>query len=333
MKSEIVTFAGNVIVDSVKMLPSWPERSMLVNVSSVKRSVGGCVSNTAIDLKRLDPSIEVRATAKIGDDEPGAFAVETLSQAGVDTSGVVAVEGAETSAVDCLTLEKTGERTFLCLKGAGALLSPDDFDIVSLDCDIFHLGYLLLLDGMDAPDAEYGTKAARLLAGVQAKGIKTSVDIVSEQSDRFARIVRPALKHCDYCVVNEIEASRATGVDKEDMRGLCEGLFALGVRECAVVHRPEGAAALDRKEGFSSVGSLDLPNGWIVGATGAGDAFCAGMLYSFLRGVPPEDGMRLASCAAACNLSAAGSVDGARPLAETLELEKKFKRRNVCWST
>lgn len=78
MKSERVTFAGNIIVDSVKMLPSWPERGMLVNVSSVQRSVGGCVSNTAIDLKRLDPSIEVRAIGKIGDDEPGRFAVGTL---------------------------------------------------------------------------------------------------------------------------------------------------------------------------------------------------------------------------------------------------------------
>ena len=331
MKCRSVTFAGNVIVDSVKMLPSWPERGMLVNVSSVKRSVGGCVSNTGIDLKRLDPSMEVRAIAKIGGDEPGAFAVGTLSQAGIDTSGVVAVEGAATSAVDCLTLEKTGERTFLCLKGAGALLSPDDFNVDSLDCDIFHLGYLLLLDGMDAPDGEYGTKAACLLASVQAKGIRTSIDIVSEQSDRFARIVRPALKYCDYCVVNEIEASRATGAGKDDMRGLCEGLVALGVRRCAVVHRPEGSAALDRNGGFATLGSLELPDGWIVGSTGAGDAFCSGMLYSFLHGMPPEDGMRLASCAAAFNLSVPGSVDGARSLAETFELEKEFKRRKVCW--
>ena len=50
-------------------------------------------------------------------------------------------------------------------------------DVSKLDCDIFHLGYLLLLGGMDAPDEEYGTKAARLLAKVQAAGIKTSVDI------------------------------------------------------------------------------------------------------------------------------------------------------------
>ena len=79
---------------------------MLVNVSSVQRSVGGCVSNTAIDLKRLDPSIEVRAIGKIGDDEPGRFAVGTLSQSGIDTSGVIAVDG------DMITVQfnRTGAR-------------------------------------------------------------------------------------------------------------------------------------------------------------------------------------------------------------------------------
>ena len=81
----------------------------------------------------------------------------------------------------------------------------------------------------------------------------------------------------------------------------------------------------------AAVGSIELPEGWIVGATGAGDAFCAGMLYSFLSGMPVDEGMRLASCAAACNLSVADSVTGARSLSETLELEKRFERRNICW--
>jgi sugar/nucleoside kinase (ribokinase family) len=326
-----VTFAGNVIVDCVKMLPEWPERGMLVAISGVSRSVGGSVPNTGIDLRRLDPSLAVSAIAKVGADEPGDFALGTLSAAGIDTDRVVRVEGAATSTVDCLTLERTGERTFLCLRGANDLLAPGDIDVSGLDCDIFHLGYLLLLDGMDAPDGEYGTKAARLLAKVQSAGIKTSIDIVSEQSDRFERIVRPALKYCDYCVINEIEASRATGVDKDDMRGLCEGLVSLGVRECAVVHRPEGSAAFDRRAGFASVGSLELPEGWIKGAVGAGDAFCAGMLYSFLTGMPPEDGMRLASCAAAWNLSVADATGAARSFQDTMELERKFRRKKTCW--
>ena len=69
----------------------------------------------------------------------------------------------------------------------------------------------LLLDALDERDTRFGTKAARLLAAAQAAGVKTSVDVVSEDSDRFPKIVRPALKHVDYCILNEIEASKTTG--------------------------------------------------------------------------------------------------------------------------
>jgi hypothetical protein len=128
---------------------------------------------------------------------------------------------------------------------------------------------------MDASDDEYGTKAARLLAKAQAAGIKTSIDIVSEQSDRFARVVRPALRHCDYCIVNEIEGSLATGAAKDDLHGICEGLLEAGVRERAVVHCPEAGVSLGRDGEFVRVGSLELPDGWVKGTVGAGDAFCA----------------------------------------------------------
>ena len=58
----------------------------------------------------------------------------------------------------------TGERTVFNMHGADSALVPDDVDVSALDCDIFPLGYSLLLDGLDAPDAEYETQAARLLA-------------------------------------------------------------------------------------------------------------------------------------------------------------------------
>ena len=328
-KSGKIVIAGNLIVDNVKTLPAWPERGMLVTVSGAKRSVGGPVADIGIDLKRFDRSLEVAAIAKVGVDDAGEFAVDALWVEEIDTRGVSWIKGASTSTVDCLVLESTGERKFLCLRGAGDLLEPDDVDVSKLDCDIFHLGYLLLLGGMDAPDEEYGTKAARLLAKVQAAGIKTSVDIVSEQSERFGRIVRPALRYCDYCVISDTEASLTTGVDKGDMRGLCEGLRALGVRECAAVYGPEGSAAMDADGRFCSLGPLELPDGWVKGEAGAGDAFCAGMLYSFLRGMPTEEGMRLASCAAALNLSAVDGTSAAKSFSETLELENRFPRRKI----
>lgn len=324
-----IVLSGNVNVDSVKMLPQWPERGRLVNISNVRRAVGGCVSNTGIDLKVLDPSVSVGAVAKIGADEPGVFARATLKSYGLETDGLMTTDGQGTATVDCLTVEGSGERTFLFSRGAGSMLVPDDIDVSKLNCEIFHLGYLLLLDGLDAVDEEYGTKAARLLAKVQAAGIKTSIDVVSEQSTRFPQIVRPALKYCDYVVINEVEASLATGVADSDMRGMCEALMSCGVRERVVVHCPAKSASLSLDGRYDELGSLILPKGWIVGSTGAGDAFCAGMLLSFLRGMDSVDGMRLASCSAACNLAVADSVSGAKSAEESLLLERRFERLPV----
>ena len=325
MKNEIV-FCGNIIIDQIKMVSRWPDKGMLVPISSVKRAVGGSVSNTAIDLKTLDPSVNVRAMGKVGADDNGDFVVKFLESKGVDCSEVMRCADRPTSFTDVMTVESTGERTFFNLHGADSALVPDDIDPAKLDCEIFHFGYLLLLDGMDAPDDEYGTKAARLLAKVQAAGIRTSVDIVSEQSDRFARIVRPALRYCDYCVINEIEGSMATGRKADDLKGICEGLFELGVKERVVVHCPEVGVTMGKDGDFVRVGSLRLPSGWIKGSVGAGDAFCAGTLYSLLKGFDPEKTLRLASCAAATNLTVADSVSGARTYDETMKLDELYAR-------
>ena len=325
MKNSIA-FCGNILVDQVKMIPRWPDKGMLVPVSSVKRAVGGSVCNSGVDLKVLDPSVAVAALGKVGTDDNGDFAVRFLESKGLDCSGVLRTSGRPTTFTDVMTVEPTGERTFFNMHGADSLLVPEDIDVAKLDCGIFHFGYLLLLDGMDAPDDEYGTKAARLLAKVRAAGIRTSVDIVSEQSDRFARIVRPALKHCDYCIINEVEGSMATGRPADDLKGICEGLFELGVKERVVVHRPEVGVTMGRGGDFTRVGSLKLPSGWIKGSVGAGDAFCAGALYSLLKGFDPEKTLRLASCAAAMNLTVSDSVSGARSYEETMNLDNLYAR-------
>jgi len=322
-----ITFCGSLIVDEIKMISSWPDKGMLVPISSVSRAVGGSVCNSGIDLKTLDPSVEVKAVGCVGADDKGDFVVRTLSEHGLDVSGISRAKAVPTSFTDVMTVASTGERTFFNMHGADSTLVPEDIDPAKLGCDIFHFGYLLLLDGMDAEDAEYGTKAARLLAKVQAAGIKTSIDIVSEQSERFARIVRPALKYCDYVIINEVEGALATGAPKDDLKAICEGLFELGVRERVTVHCPEVGVSMGKAGDYTVVPSLKLPSGWIKGSVGAGDAFCAGMLYALLKEMDPEAGLRLASCAAACNLAAPDSISGARSLAETLRLDHDLERQ------
>lgn len=328
-----VVLAGNILLDVIKQIDVWPTQGHLASIFGQQRACGGSVCNTGVFLKTLDPSFEVCACGKVGTDEYGDWLRAFLEKKGLDISRVRQTDAAPTSFTDVMSVVATGERTFFHARGANALFTPDDIDLSALDCDLFHLGYLLLLDGLDAPDAEYGTVAARLLHDVQALGIPTSVDLVSEQSDRFARVVRPALKYCDHLIVNEFEGEQATGlscrgvagkVSEEALRRIAEALLALGVRRSVTLHCPEMGVTLTADGEFEAVGSLILPSGWIKGAVGAGDAFCAGMLYALVTGLPPADGLALASACAAANLAAPDSVSGALPLVETRALIEKF---------
>src|SRR5208282_4775842 len=137
---------------------------------------------------------------------------------------------APTSYTDVMSEQGNGHRTFFHHRGANALWRGAGLDFKKVRARIFHLGYLLLLDALDAPDARHGTKAAALLRQAQAAGMKTSVDVVSEDSDRFARIVLPALRQADYCIVNEIEAGKTTGFKIREADG---ALNAISLRHAA----------------------------------------------------------------------------------------------------
>ena len=89
-----------------------------------------------------------------------------------------------------------------------------------------------------------------------------------------------------------------------------------GVRQRVVIHAPEGAW------GQESVGEGLWQPAWclkpeeIVGSVGAGDAFCAGVLYASHEGWPLLETLKLAHTCACFNLLAANALDGTRPLAE-----------------
>ena len=218
MKKKI-GIAGNVLVDVLKVCDCWPDKGMLTNIQEVSYSVGGCVCNTAIDLKKLDEeNTDVAVYGRIGKDEYGDFAMDVMKKHGLDVSNVKRTQG-DTSYTDVMTDKRSGERTFFQRRGVNACFSESDVDLDALNCEIFHLGYLLLLDALDEADEEFGTKAARLLHMVQMRGIKTSIDLVSEQSERFQRVIIPALQYCDYVVINEVEAGRLSGLNPCDENG------------------------------------------------------------------------------------------------------------------
>ena len=82
-------------------------------------------------------------------------------------------------------------------------------------------------------------------------------------------------------------------------------------------------------EGYTIVPSLDLPNGFVKGTTGAGDAFCAGALIGIANNLTDKEKLELASISAVCNLSEANSIDGMRTFEEAKKLCQDFKRKEL----
>ena len=70
--------------------------------------------------------------------------------------------------------------------------------------------------------------------------------------------------------------------------------------------------------------SLALPKGYVQGAAGAGDAFCAGVLFGIHEDWSLERSLLTGTCAATACLSNPTCTDGLRSLDECLALAERF---------
>ena len=329
MSKKGIAVAGNMIVDMLYPISNFPKPGELVTVTGdLSRSTGGCLCNDIVDLAKLDPTLPLVALGRVGDDAEGKYIVDKLSvYPNIDLQYVKA-EGT-TSYTLVLADDTTKQRTFYQCRGANSAFCQDDIPWDALNADILHIGYILLLDTLDEEDPEYGTKMARLLKQAQDRGIKTSIDVVSEAGDRFRRLVSPAMRYTDYCVINEVEAGATTGIQlrgengeliRENFPAALKAMKDLGVSTWAVIHCPELGCGLDENDNLVEVPSLKLPEGWIAGTVGAGDAFCSGVLYGAWKGMDLKSAIELGTASAACSLSQPGATEGMRSVDEVMKV-------------
>ena len=315
---------GNWLVDSIKFIDSYPARGNLSVIRRIEEGLGGCSHNVLVDLARLESGIPLYAGGCIGDDRFGRMVMQAIEDNGIDGANMTVLPGVPTSYTDVMS--ETGgaaTRTFFHCCGANAELTPEMVLNADVPAKIFHLGYLLLLDKLDDDDPDYGVVAARVLDGLQQKGYKTSVDVVSEEGDRFRKVVLPCLRYTDYLIVNEVEAGACLGINLrnetgeimwQDVEKAAVALLEKGVKELCVIHFPEGGVAV-RKDGSSCLKeSRTVPSSEIVSAVGAGDAFCAGSLYAIHEDYSLDRMLEFANASARFNLFSATSTGGAPTL-------------------
>lgn len=290
-----VVVVGDVMVDVIAAM-SGPLARGSDTPSQVSTTGGGSAANVATWLAHQ--GVPTAYVGRVGDDALGRESVDSLTDAGVHAW--VSMDDAARTGTCVILVEPGGERSMLPDTGANATLLPADVPPTAFrPGGHLHLsGYTLLSTG----SREAGLTALSL-AG--AAGMTTSVDPSSAALLEGAGTARflEWTRGVDVILANTDEARVLTGATAPH-----EAAALLGETYSEVVVKlgPDGALW---QQGFITASAPAERGTEVVDTTGAGDAFAAGFLASWLLHPEPESALAAGNRLAA---RAVGQV-GARP--------------------
>ncbi|MBV8934093.1 MAG: sugar kinase [Kutzneria sp.] len=256
--------------------------------AEVWTGVGGCGANTAAWLAASE--VDTVLVGRVGDDVAGHRAHAGLSARGVRCE-LTFDPNTPTGCVVVL-VDADGQRSMLSDRGANAALQACDLPAPLFDeaCHLHLSGYVLL-------DERSRDAGVDILAAARHAGLTTSVDpqAASLLTETFPRDVAGV----DLLLPNTDELRALTGsADPRSAAGLLDVAGAV-----AVTAGPDGASWIDR----TGVWAVAAETVRCVDSTGAGDAFNAGLLAAWLRGLPPTEALRRAVRTAAAAVTRVGA--------------------------
>jgi sugar/nucleoside kinase (ribokinase family) len=309
---------GNLIVDKIMKIDTYPRESMLAHIQSRSKYCGGGCLNALFNLSIVDPNLPLSLAGIIGKDNDGKLILDKCKKHNVNVNSVSQSALFQTSFTDVMINTETGQRTFFHYSGANNALDLAYIENLNSNAKIAHLAYLLVLPALDVHDPIYGSKGAHALFLLQEKGFETSLDLISDTNPvRFQELVKPALIYVNHLIINDEEACALLGVDLINhpndifFENLCLEIYALGVKSTVIIHYPRGASAYSKTEGLVSVAAYIVPIEEIVSTLGAGDAFCSGVLYGLHENIPLQTSLKIGNALAHYNLGSTSATDGA----------------------
>jgi sugar/nucleoside kinase (ribokinase family) len=291
-----VLVVGDLMVDVIASM-SAPLARDSDTPSTVTTHGGGSAANVAAWLAAL--GVRTTFVGCVGDDALGRAGLATMSDAGIDVSRLVVDETRPTGT--CVVLvEPGGRRSMLPDPGANDVLVPGDL-VGALFRPGGHLhlsGYTLLRDG---------SRDAGLVAVTRALEVGMTVSVDPSSAALLDAVGAPAFLQWTQGAslllpnVDEALALTRTSTVSEAATEL-----ATSYDEVVVTLGERGALW---QNGFITATAPAERTGDVVDTTGAGDAFAAGFLASWLLHPEPETALASGNRLAA---RAIGKV-GARP--------------------
>ena len=296
--------AGNVTLDVLCYPVDEVPRHESIAFEQAAVGPGGCASNTAVVLASL--GVPVGIAACIGNDEAAHLARRTWQRYGVDARFVETVEAP--TAVSVGLVDSTFQPRFIHTSGANAHLTPDRLrpaDYAAAGARWLHIGGYFVLPGLLTPDL------APVLEAARARGLRTSLDVVTSPAMANPAPLWPLLPHLDAFFCNAHEGRRITG--ESEPEAIAAALAAKGA--ATVLVKLGAAGCYVHSADFRGVVPAP-PAPRVVDTTGAGDAFAAGYIAAALSGASPKEAAAAGNRAGAQAVTALGAIAAFPPPSE-----------------
>mmetsp|Transcript_24129 Transcript_24129/g.95044 ORF Transcript_24129/g.95044 Transcript_24129/m.95044 type:complete len:347 (-) Transcript_24129:1593-2633(-) len=287
---------------------------------------GGAPANVCSALVKLGNSSCLFGA--VGDDEDGHKLIESLDEAGVETSLIQKLAGHPTRRV-LVGLKPDGDRVF---EGFDGGVNTDFADVYIRPSEDLSQVSTVVVTGTLALAFETSNKAVRSsLKGARSQGLSTLVDVnwrpvfwEDSEADAKAEIFDYVNSCADIVKISDDEVEFLMGISPE--LGLSKPnevlqAFGDGVTGVLVTAGPKGASFAFRSEGGIKTGFVGGFAVKAVDTTGAGDAFVAGFLsealakesylpnVSRLKPTEIEKMLEFACAAGALTTTANGAMD------------------------
>ena len=289
--SNIVTVLGIFVADisfTGKKIPSSGETILGTNYNI---GPGGKGCNQAIAISKLGG--KVNFISKIGKDEYGRLALDTLKKNDVATNEIIQDQNLQTGVAGILIDKTTGKNAINVITGAPSTLTINE---IKEKNDIIKNSKIFLTQLEIPKDVTlYCLKFAK-------ENNVTTVLNPAPASD----LSKELFKYIDYFTPNEIEAEFYSGVkinNEIDAKKASLKLIDLGLKKIVITLGEKGVFYTDGKKEIylkaSPVKAIDT--------TGAGDAFNGGLVYGLLKNKSIEDILKLANKVAGLSTTKLGA--------------------------
>jgi sugar/nucleoside kinase (ribokinase family) len=301
----MISVAGTLVADLIiRPIRVWPGKGQNAHVDHIEMLSGGAVANTGMALARL--GVPVSALAAVGGDNIGNVVKDSVRQWAA-RDGITVINSSRTT-TSVVVVSEDGDRCFLSAPGAcdHFSLTPEQVEKeVALGSRALHVGYAMIIPALD------GEPLAKVMRRATQLGALTSLDVTYFDGRPWPDLLK-LMPEIDLFCPSLIEACAITG--KTDAADAASALVQAGVRKfVAVTDGPRGALIDVVGEGQEFIPAQPVK---VVDTTGAGDAFVAGVLAAWYRGLPWSMAARIGSFIASMAITGSTRYENLRKFDE-----------------